>query len=257
MAGVNDAAVIRCKVHENGPTSYVVYGSTLIDSYVDGSCLQCPCVLNSTVTKQARATEKTPGIVVNTHLESAARWACCTNCAFTGSVENAIKTTANDKVSYDPDNCHFRITRDANLDGDYRPVSPASVLVDAGSKALYDEWFPSKWAKFKGRDRLGGQRIYNGEIDIGCGEYDFRGDFAALLGERAVISEMGPNVTTNAVPNIVVPEGDSITVAMSPRGAGRETRYELVYTPEGGSRTVYSESSAEAFSHTLEGACTC
>ncbi len=67
---------------------------------------------------------------------------------------------------------------------------------------------------------------------------------------------MGPNVTTNDVPNIVVPEGESITVSTVPRSSSRETRYELVYTPEGGEQTVISEKSADAFTYTLDGACT-
>ena len=161
------------------------------------------------------------------------------------------------RTSYDPDTCSFSAATADNLDANMRPMTASSVLVDAGNKALYDQWFPSKWVQFKTNcDRTGGQRIYNGQIDVGCGEYDFRPDFAAMLGEKAVISEMGPNVTTNAVPNVVVPEGDSITVAMASKGSGRETRYELVYTPEGGSPTVISESSAEGFSRTLDGACT-
>ena len=132
----------------------------------------------------------------------------------------------------------------------------ASPLVDAGDKAIYEEVFPAARSQFKGADFACGQRIYNGKIDIGCGEYDFRGDFAGMLGKRAVISEMGPNVTTNAVPNVVVPAGESITVSMASRATGRETRYELVYTPEGGSQAVISKSSTEAFSRTLDGACT-
>ena len=85
---------------------------------------------------------------------------------------------------------------------------------------------------------------------------DYRPDFATLLGSRAVISDMGPNVTTNAARNVVVPDEESITVSMAPRSSSRETRYELTYTPEGGSQTVISEKSAEAFSYTLDGACT-
>ena len=101
----------------------------------------------------------------------------------------------------------------------------------------------------------GGQRIYNGQIDIGCGEYDFRPDFAVMLGPRAVISEMGPNVTTNDVPNVVVPEGESITMSVPPK-QGKEARYELVYTPEGGEPATISETSSNGFRHTLDGPCT-
>ena len=128
--------------------------------------------------------------------------------------------------------------------------------MDFGSKELYDANFPAKWVRFKGRDYAGGQRIYNGQIDIGCGEYDFRTDFAGTLGKDAVISAMGPNVTTNAVPNLVVPEGESITVSMAPKAPGRSVTYEFVYTPEGGERTVVAEKSATGFTYTLDGPCT-
>ena len=180
---------------------------------------------------------------------------CCTNCAFSRPVGTAL--TGGGVVTYDPETCLFDVSSSTNVDtSNRRPKTSASVLVDAGSKEIYDNWFPAAWVQFKGQDFAYGPRIYNGQIDIGCGEYDFRGDFAALLGPRAVVSEMGPNVTTNDVPNIVVPEGESITVSMAPRSSSRETRYELVYTPEGGSPTVISEKSAEAFTYTLDGACT-
>ena len=66
---------------------------------------------------------------------------------------------------------------------------------------------------------------------------------------------MGPNVTTNNVPNIVVPEGESIALAASPKKPGVSTQYELVYTPEGGEPTKVSESGKEAFAYLLEGPC--
>jgi hypothetical protein len=132
-----------------------------------------------------------------------------------------------------------------------------SVLVDAGNKNYYDEKFPEQFAQFKNnRDFSDGQRVYNGQIDIGCGEYDFRSDFASLLGPRAVISEMGPNVTTNAASDVVVPEGESIALSVTPRSSDRLTHYELVYTEDGKPQTVISEKSTEAFSRTHEGPCT-
>ena len=130
------------------------------------------------------------------------------------------------------------------------------MLVDAGNKDYYDEFFPEEFVQFKNLDFAGGQRIYNGQIDIGCGEYDFRPDFASLLGPRAVISEMGPNVTTNAASDIVVPEGESIAMSVVPLSADRNTQYKFVYTPDGGPQTMVSEKSTAAFSRTLEGPCT-
>ena len=67
---------------------------------------------------------------------------------------------------------------------------------------------------------------------------------------------MGPNVTTNAVPNVVVPEGETITLSMMPLASDVKTLYEIVYTPNGGAQTVFSERSTDPLEHTLEGGCT-
>jgi hypothetical protein len=77
-----------------------------------------------------------------------------------------------------------------------------------------------------------------------------------MLGSRGRIVEMGPNVTTNALRNVVVPEGESVAVSVTPFSSERDTNYRFVYTPDGGSQTVISEKSTEAFSRTLEGPCT-
>ena len=250
VAANGSGAVIRCNVHDQVSGDYGVYGGVLINSYLKGICYSCTLVLSSTVTEQVRA--NSAARTINTYFRDVARNMSCTNCASIRPAKTAIGTGA----SYDPNTCLFEVTPSSdNIDGNYRPKT-ASRLIDAGSKALYDAWFPTKWVQFKDDDVANGQRIYNGQIDIGCGEYDFRGDFAALLGPRAIISEMGPNVTTNAARNVVVPDGESITVAMAPLSSSRNTCYTLVYTPEGGSPAAVSEKSTAPFSRTLDGACT-
>ena len=246
---------IRCYFHnqETGG-SYDVYNVvSVVDSYVDGNCYDCSSVLNSTFTGSLRANNIQRAY--NSYLwqvtGASSGGIACTNCVFTVAASSAI----NDGSTYDEATCKFSVDRADNLDENIRPKTAASPLVDAGSKALYDAKFPSKWVQFKGRDWKDGQRIYNAQIDVGCGEYDFRPTFAGYLGDRAVISEMGPNVTTNAVPNIVVPEGESIALSASPKKPGSETLYELVYTPEGGVQTKVSDTSNEAFAYLLEGPC--
>ena len=259
-AGRDGGTIIRCYVHDIACGSYHVFGSAaIVDSYLDNNCYSCSLVLNSTVATQVRANGTTR--ILNTYLRDAYRisenskFVWCTNCVFSRPIETAL--TGGGVVNYDPETCLFEVPVSGNVDtSTRRPKTSSSPLVDYGCKEIYDKWFPAAWVQFKGQDFACGQRIYNGQIDIGCGEYDFRGDFAALLGPRAVISEMGPNVTTNNVPNIVVPEGESITVAMAPLSSRRDTCYELVYTPEGGSPTAVSEKSTVPFSRTLDGACT-
>ena len=180
----------------------------------------------------------------------------CRNCAFgnESSDVNADNTTL--------DACIFSVKVADTFDENHRPQMAITALVDAGNKEYYNdifqhENFPAQAVQFRNdRDLANGQRVYNGKIDIGCGEYDFRGDFARILGARAVISEMGPNVTTNAVPDIVVPEGESIAMSVAPLASDRNTQYKFAYTPDGGSQTVVSEKSTDAFTRTLDGPCT-
>ena len=257
-SAVTGGTVIRCYVHDIVCGSYQAFScAAVVDSYLDNNCYSCTLVLNSTVATQVRANATTR--ILNTYLRDAYRinendkFVWCTNCVFSRPIETAL--TGGGVVKYDPETCLFEVPRASNLDENYRPSSPTSPLVDYGCKEIYDKWFPAAWVQFKDKDFAGGQRIYNAQIDVGCGEYDFRGDFAPYLGSKVEIAEMGPNVTTNAAANIVVPEGETITVSMGPKASGIATGYELVYTLAGGARTVFTEVSATGFTHTLEGAC--
>lgn len=257
--GVTGGTIIRCYVHNIVCGSYPAFScAAVVDSYLD-NCYSCSLVLNSTVGTQVRANATTR--IFNTYLRDAYRisendkFVWCTNCVFSRPIETAL--TGGGVVNYDPDTCLFNVAVADNVDtSNRRPKTSASPLVDAGNKEIYNNWFPAAWVQFKDKDFAGGQRIYNAQIDVGCGEYDFRGDFAGYLGTKVSIPAMGPNVTTNAARNIVVPAGETIDLAMPPKASGKPATYELVYTPAGGGQTVIHESSADGFSRTLEGACT-
>ena len=254
--------LIRCYVHDNHKKggSYQIYDRTsLADSYVDSDdnhafyCRGSAIILNSTIA-QGTARAWNDLYAYNSYLYNVSRMNGefhLFNCAFMG--ENKY-----DGTTIIPDeSCIYNVAKADNLGDDLRRPKAASVLVDAGVNDYYDTHFPAQFAQFRNdRDLKNGQRVYNCKIDIGCGEYDFRGDFARMLGSRGRIEEMGPNVTTNTLRNVVVPEGESVAVSVTPKSSDRNTCYELVYTPDGGSQTKISESSTDAFSYTLEGPCT-
>jgi hypothetical protein len=253
--------LIRCYVHTNHKKggNYQIYDRTcLVDTYVDGGddtayyCRAGSIILNSTIAQgSARAWNNL--YAYNSYLYNASHTGGefkLFNCAFMGENKYDGKTIIPDE------SCIFNVAEEDNLGDDLRPKT-ASVLIDAGVNDYYDTYFPTQFEQFRNdRDVADGQRVYNGKIDIGCGEYDFRGDFARMLGSRGMIEEMGPNVTTNSLRNVVVPEGESIAMSVAPKSSDRKTRYELVYTSDGGSQTKISESSTDAFSYTLEGPCT-
>ena len=259
--------LIRCYVHDNdknGGGYQILDKTSIVDTYVDGGdntayyCRGGAIILNSTIAKGgARAWSNISAY--NSYLAGVSQTGgkfSLNNCALMTTRE--YESDIDGERIVDVNNtCFYNVEKDDNIDADHRPKTAASVLVDAGVKDYYDTHFPEQFAQFKNnRDFADGQRIYNGKIDIGCGEYDFRGDFARMLGSRGMIEEMGPNVTTNALRNVVVPEGESIAMSVAPKSSDRNTRYELTYTPEGGSQTKISESSTDVFSYTLEGPCT-
>ena len=86
-----------------------------------------------------------------------------------------------------------------------------AVPVDSGATDYYDTHFPQKWKRFKEGDVLGGQRVYNGKIDLGAAEYDWRGDFAKTLSRKSVeVLTAGENVTTNALVGLDVAAGETL-----------------------------------------------
>lgn len=264
----NQGWLIRCYVHDNHQNggNYQIYDRTsIVDCYVDAGggntayyCRGSSIILNSTIARGgARAWNNL--FAYNSYLSGVSQNGGkfrLYNCAFetTREYESDID---GEKIIDENNTCIFNVAKADNIDDNFRPKTAASMLVDAGVKDYYDTYFPAQFAQFKNdRDFADGQRVYNGKIDIGCGEYDFRGDFASLLGSRAVIEAMGPNVTTNTAQNVVVPEGESIAMSVAPKASDRTTQYELVYNPEGGSQTVVAEKSTDAFTYTLDGACT-
>ena len=65
----------------------------------------------------------------------------------------------------------------ARMSGGWAPAKDSPV-VDKGSLAYLPEWLDV--------DVAGGQRVYNGKVDVGAAEYDWRGDFAKDLSPSRV-----------------------------------------------------------------------
>ena len=120
------------------------------------------------------------------------------------------------------------------VDENYRPVA-GSLAIDAGS-AEY-RTMPTALAASENLDFAKGQRIYNGALDIGAGEFDWRGVFGSKLrpgSARAQVLSASENVTTNVVDGIVLKDGDSVEVAYAVRTlASRICSFRAVVTGEG------------------------
>ena len=103
------------------------------------------------------------------------------------------------------------------LDADYRPVVGANVAIDGGSTNYY------KTAQSGKTDILGGQRIYNGSLDAGALEADWRPRYAADMGGAAglVVTEASPEVVEDAG-RVCISNG-TVTVAWANTRAPRKT----------------------------------
>jgi hypothetical protein len=95
------------------------------------------------------------------------------------------------------------------VDTNYCPTLGTSVLVDAANEDYTDI------SKFGGKDALGGQRVYNGVIDVGAVEADWRAKYAADISKR------GELTVTNASPEVVESETKSVCIYPGASVAGR------------------------------------
>ena len=71
------------------------------------------------------------------------------------------------------------------LDGEGRLVKGCAAIDAASRDAYLAGWDAAGIDRsLLGKDHFGGQRIYNGEIDAGCSEYDWRDDYTGIVGQR-------------------------------------------------------------------------
>ena len=83
-------------------------------------------------------------------------------------------------VAYD--DTQTGITDDMTLqEGNYRLADVSALPVGYGDINHYTTNFPAGWKRFADVDYDGGQRVYNGTIDVGAGEYDWRPVFGRIL----------------------------------------------------------------------------
>ena len=203
-------AIIRCRIYDShGNDNYAVNGGSLVSTYVSadqvytgGVLLNCTVwnynirggsklelyntICNKNVTGSGACYRSLIGGVKNTD----------TLVLYDGSKTNCIEDIMNAWL--------------ANM----RPKS-GSVPVDAGAVDYYDTKFPRDWKRFKDGDVFGGQRVYNAKIDLGAGEYDWRGDFAATLAKKGVaVDAATANVMTNLAAGLDVPAGESLKLKL-------------------------------------------
>jgi hypothetical protein len=104
------------------------------------------------------------------------------------------------------------------------------------------------------KDALGGQRVYNGALDIGAVEYDWRDDYARMLGGNfAHVSKASSNVVTSSVDSVVLGSGE-LDISLA-NNTGLNVRYTLpVEVTGGGTLTVTNNGETLAVLTAADGA---
>ena len=102
---------------------------------------------------------------------------------------------------------------DELLDANGVPLK-GSIAVDGGDLSWYD-------AAAGDKDVNGGQRVYNGAIDVGAVEYDWRPDYKELLTDsrRLAVTAASPEVEA-AVGGVYLPGGELTAEVSDTRAAG-------------------------------------
>ena len=110
------------------------------------------------------------------------------------------------------------------FDADFRPVIGANVAIDAANPAYANAASTTTAADGTLLDLLGGQRIYNGQRDIGALEADWRPTYATRLGGPGLtVLSASPEVVTGAVSSVCIPTG-TVTMAWANIRAPRPVR---------------------------------
>jgi len=145
-----------------------------------------------------------------------AQGCCYTNCVM-------VKASSNGLV--DPETVIVTNAAAIALDAQYRPTRAAEFVIDAGNDAF-------RPATAGTADAYGNQRVYNGTVDLGATEYDWRGDFAKKLGKRVEVPAADPMVTLQAG-GVSVAAGNALTFRVTLAAQGGNVTFKA-----GGTVTV-------------------
>ncbi|MBQ3289924.1 MAG: hypothetical protein IJH50_10975 [Kiritimatiellae bacterium] len=126
------------------------------------------------------------------------------------------------------------VTGIANLlvDGAFRPVIGSNVAIDKGDLSLVPE-------ADRATDLLGGQRVYNGALDVGAAEADWRAKYASDLGGRRgfEVTEASPDVSETEAGKVRLVAGTELAAQWTTT-AGKTQYYEVSVRVDDGSAVV-------------------
>ena len=159
---------------------------------------------------------------------------CFTNCVIVGKLRNSSAADAGTFVPANPNNivCTDFAGTDTTIDkSQFIKVSDSDIAAAYDTttfrfKGVKTALFTDTGVNIAGPEEAlagdidRGQRVYNGKIDIGPNEYDWRGDFARAIGGVSV-ARASAAVTTNALGKVRIPDGGSLEISVAGKDARR------------------------------------
>ena len=212
-----DASLLRCRIGSDPAGLYAAYsGVRLIDCLHDSSLSDYSSIIayNTTFLQgYLRGTGSRQAEAYNCIFYSAGPESCdMYNCLSAKPIgTSSVNSDSRSKFSVSAADIAYNPATG-------RPLRDSIALDagDAGYHAAATNGWSELWRSFVGSDFAGGQRVYNGRIDIGAGEYDWRGEFAGFLAAKGVeVEAAGADVTTNAVSGLDIPSGETLTLRLS------------------------------------------
>lgn len=104
---------------------------------------------------------------------------------------------------------------EVTVDGNMRPVKGQNIGIDKGSYAYYIAGASAAELPYLDKDFAGGQRVYNGTIDIGAGELDRTADYAADLGRHVEVVSVSPSVVETDAKLVRLVDGSVLSARMT------------------------------------------
>lgn len=172
-------------------------------------------------------------------LESNSKYVYCKNCIVYGS--HSSHRYSNCLLSCEPasgavaDAASRTGVADLRLDENYVPLAD-SLAVDGSTNDYYEATVPvsSFWnvaALDKGHDILGLARRMGAAIDIGAGEFDWYGVFAADLATHNVaVTNASPGVSETAGKKVLLPVANDMSVTWSPPAGAAAAEIDYLFT---------------------------
>ena len=152
------------------------------------------------------------------------------NCLFLGGVSNV-------RFAYNcaaPDASALRTSQatsarenmqygDVSVDADYRPIL-GNVAVDTANPEYRPSSLPDRDASL---NPLDAQRVYNGALDIGALEGDWRKKYGRDIASCLAVTRVSPMVTETTSQTVALGAGDALVAQWKGLGQGKDVGYTL------------------------------